>query len=55
MQAAQTVWRSVLSQLQPTMTPANFDNWLRPTRGIQCEDNILLVGVPTTFGREWLE
>lgn len=52
---AQTVWRSVLSQLQPTMTPANFDNWLRPTRGLECEDNLLTIGVPTTFGREWLE
>lgn len=37
------------------MTPANFDNWLLPTRAIECEDNILVVGVPTTFGREWLE
>ena len=52
---AQTVWRSVLSQLQPTMTPANFDNWLRPTRGLDCIDGVLTIGVPTTFGREWLE
>lgn len=37
------------------MTPANFDNWLRPTRGLQCDDDVLTVGVPTTFGREWLE
>ncbi len=52
---AQTVWRSVLLQLQPTMTPANFDNWLRPTRGLECDDGTLTIGVPTTFGREWLE
>jgi chromosomal replication initiator protein len=37
------------------MTPANFDNWLRPTRGIDYDGKILLVGVPTTFQREWLE
>jgi chromosomal replication initiator protein len=37
------------------MTPANFDNWLRPTRGLECAGNVLTVGVPTTFGREWLE
>ena len=37
------------------MPPANFDTWLRPTRGIGCENNVLLVGVPTTYGREWLE
>jgi chromosomal replication initiator protein len=37
------------------MTPANFDNWLRPTRGLDCNDGVLTIGVPTTFGREWLE
>jgi chromosomal replication initiator protein len=37
------------------MTPANFDNWLRPTRGLDCIDGVLTIGVPTTFGREWLE
>src|SRR5579875_3181942 len=37
------------------MAPANFDTWLRPTRGIDLTDDILLVGVPTTYGREWLE
>ena len=52
---AQTVWRSVLARLQDTMAPANFDTWLRPTRGIDLTDDILLVGVPTTYGREWLE
>ncbi|HLJ65785.1 MAG TPA: chromosomal replication initiator protein DnaA [Chloroflexota bacterium] len=52
---AQTVWRSVLSSLQETMPPANFDTWLRPTRAIECSENVLVVGVPTTYGREWLE
>jgi chromosomal replication initiator protein len=37
------------------MAPANFDTWLRPTRAVQCEDNVLVVGVPSTYGREWLE
>jgi chromosomal replication initiator protein len=52
---AQTVWRSVLSHLQTTMAPANFDTWLRPTRGVDCSEGVLVVGVPTTYGREWLE
>jgi chromosomal replication initiator protein len=52
---AQAVWRSVLSSLQSSMAPANFDTWLRPTRGIECDDSTLTVGVPTTYGREWLE
>src|SRR5947209_7959550 len=37
------------------MTPANFDAWLRPTRGIAVEDDVLWVGVPDTFIRGWLE
>jgi chromosomal replication initiator protein len=52
---AQTVWRSVLAHLQNTMAPANFDAWLRPTRGVDLEEDVLWVGVPTTYGREWLE
>ncbi len=28
---------------------------MRPTRGIECDGDVLLVGVPTTYGREWLE
>ena len=52
---AQTLWRSVLAALQATMAPANFDTWMRPTRGIECDGHVLLVGVPTTYGREWLE
>lgn len=52
---AQTVWRSVLAHLQPSMAPANFDTWLRPTRGIELAGNVLWVGVPTTYSREWLE
>ncbi|GAC1399567.1 MAG: chromosomal replication initiator protein DnaA [Chloroflexota bacterium] len=52
---AQTVWRSVLSNLQQTMPRANFDTWLRPTRGIDVSESTLLVGVPTNLAREWLE
>jgi chromosomal replication initiator protein len=52
---AQTVWRSVLTHLQSTMAPANFDTWLRPTRGVDLDQGVLWVGVPSTYGREWLE
>jgi chromosomal replication initiator protein len=37
------------------MVPSNFDTWLRPTRGIECDGKTLVVGVPNTYGREWLE
>src|SRR5947209_7783518 len=52
---AQTVWRSVLTHLQSNMAPANFDTWLRPTRGVDLDQGVLWVGVPSTYGREWLE
>jgi chromosomal replication initiator protein len=52
---AQAIWRSVLARLQVSMAPANFDTWLRPTRGLEMEDGVLVVGVPSTYGREWLE
>jgi chromosomal replication initiator protein len=37
------------------MAPANFDTWLRPTRGVDLDQGVLWVGVPSTYGREWLE
>src|SRR5919205_1794044 len=37
------------------MAPANFDTWLRPTKGVELQDDVLVVGVTTTYGREWLE
>ena len=52
---AQAIWRSVLSHLQSTMAPANFDTWLRPTRGVELSEGVLWVGVPSTYSREWLE
>ncbi len=52
---AQAVWRLVLARLQTTMPPANFDTWLRPTRGMELNEGILHVGVPTTFISKYLE
>jgi chromosomal replication initiator protein len=37
------------------MAPANFETWLRPTRGIEVDEGVLWVGVPSTYSREWLE
>ncbi len=37
------------------MAPANFNQWLRPTKGLDLGNGVLTVGVPSTYSREWLE
>jgi len=49
------VWRAVLGDLRPVLTPENYDAWLATARVIARTDELLRVGVPASFQREWLE
>lgn len=48
-------WQSVLGQLQLEMPRASFDTWVRDTRPVSCEDNVLTVAVRNAYARDWLE
>ena len=49
------IWDAALGQLQLQVTRPSFDTWLKDTVGLSIQDDLLTVGVPTTFAAEWLE
>jgi len=49
------IWEAVLGALQLQVTKANYQTWLKDTRGLSVTDDVFVVGVPNTFAIEWLE
>ncbi len=51
------LWNIVLSELEITLSKANFKTWLSNTciSQIQDEGQTIVVGVPTNFAKTWLE
>ncbi|KKM93079.1 hypothetical protein LCGC14_1212150, partial [marine sediment metagenome] len=52
---ARRLWDEALKQLKGEVSRANFRTWLQGTTGEAFEGDVLVVGVPTVFYREWLE
>jgi chromosomal replication initiator protein len=49
------IWEECLNLLSQEIKKQSFHTWLRPTRGIPCEEDVLKVAVPNKFVAEWLE
>lgn len=49
------VWQLVLAQLQMEMPRASYDTWVRDTRPISYNGNMITVGVRNAYARDWLE
>jgi chromosomal replication initiator protein len=52
---AKQVWRAALGELQVSLSPANFETWLRDTMLIDVDDNRFRIAVPNGFAKDWLE
>ncbi len=52
--SATALWEAALGQLQLQVTRANFETWLRDSKGLSLEDGHLTVCVPSDFVAEWL-
>ncbi len=52
---AQEIWDTALGELQLQVSKANFRTWLEKTRGLNYQDNHLVVRVPNTFVAEYLD
>jgi chromosomal replication initiator protein len=52
---AKQVWRAALGELQVSLSPANFETWLRDTALVEVEDHRFTVAVPNGFAKDWLE
>lgn len=51
----QQLWQTVLSQVQVKISQANFNTWFKNTQIIEKEKSNIVVGVPNSFSKEWLE
>jgi chromosomal replication initiator protein len=49
------LWQAVLAQIQLNISPANFSTWFKGTGIADQKDDELVVSVPNSFAKEWLE
>jgi chromosomal replication initiator protein len=52
---AKQVWRAALGELQVSLSPANYETWLRDTALAEVDDNRFRIAVPNGFAKDWLE
>jgi chromosomal replication initiator protein len=49
------LWRSVLGELEVSLTRASFSTWVKNTAILTREDGQITIGVPNIFSKRWLE
>ena len=49
------IWKSVLGELEISLSKANFTTWFKNTQIVSVDDDLVVVGVPNVFTKEWLE
>jgi len=52
---ARQVWRAALGELQVSLSPANFETWLRDTQLVDVDEQRFRIAVPNGFAKDWLE
>ncbi|MGZ8481091.1 MAG: chromosomal replication initiator protein DnaA [Candidatus Limnocylindria bacterium] len=52
---AKQVWRAALGELQVSLSPANFETWLKDTHLVEVDDNRYRIAAPNGFARDWLD
>jgi chromosomal replication initiator protein len=52
---AKQVWRAALGELQVSLSPANYETWLKDTALVAVDENRFRVAVPNGFAKDWLE
>ena len=52
---AKRVWRAALGELQVSLSPANFETWLRDTLLVDVDEQRFRIAVPNGFAKDWLE
>jgi chromosomal replication initiator protein len=49
------IWQAVLAQVQLNISQANFATWFKNTEIVSQEGSQVIVSVPNSFAKEWLE
>src|SRR3989344_5395305 len=52
---AQKIWQAALGELELSLSKANFTTWFKNTFISSCQDQTIIIGVPNTFTKAWLE
>jgi chromosomal replication initiator protein len=52
---AKQVWRAALGELQISLSPANFETWLKDTSLIEIDEDRYRIAAPNGFARDWLD
>lgn len=52
---ADKIWQAALGELQLQVNKANFNTWLKGTKGVDYANGVFTVAVPSTFIAEWLK
>jgi chromosomal replication initiator protein len=52
---AKQVWRAALGELQVSLSPANYETWVRDTQLIDVDEQRFKIAVPNGFAKDWLE
>lgn len=47
------LWENILTQVELSISPANFNTWFRESSIVRIEEGIVYVGVPSQFFRDW--
>ncbi|MFC2017690.1 chromosomal replication initiator protein DnaA [Chloroflexota bacterium] len=48
------IWEAAKGALQVQVNKANYETWLKDTKGLNYEGNRFVVGTPSAFASEWL-
>src|SRR3989338_9031385 len=49
------LWKAALGEIELQVSKANFKTWLRNTSIVEKRGNVVVIGVPNSFTKEWLE
>jgi chromosomal replication initiator protein len=50
-----SLWEKALDSIASFLSKPSFETWLKPTKPISLEENLLIIEVPNDFARDWLE
>src|SRR5712691_6633268 len=49
------LWSAALGEIQIGLSKGNYETWFKETAIVSEEEDVLMIGVPNAFAREWLE
>ena len=54
MTTTKELWENALVELELSISKPNFNTWFKDTHIVRVEDNVVFLGVPSQFARDWL-